>query len=464
MTSRSVLVVADDLTGANATAAGLARSGLRAATIADGARAEQIAEFLERFDAVVVSTNARHAPQDQAAAVARDVVRSGWPVSLVSNRIDSTLRGNVAVTTQAVLEATRLLSAEQRVVALCVPAHPEAGRQTVGGIQLLDGRRLEETELARDPRSPVTGSEVGRLLRADDSQVVVRVGLDQVTGDGAALQGALLDAAQTADLVVCDALTLEHVRRIVEAAAQSATVRWVMVDPGPATAAMAEAMDLVAGHDGLPLLAVSGSATELTRRQWRRVLHDRPVELVRPVLDEAGVPLAEASARMLTDRLLAARPGQLVLMATVLDAEDLVDASGDVGSRIPAALARITRLALAKAPIDGLFATGGDVAAACFDELGAAGLDVTDEVVPLAVSGTLLGGRWSGLPVVTKGGLVGGDDATIECLAALETAVETARRHVPSGAASTMAYRTEPPLSHGQHHPHQSHRARGAST
>jgi uncharacterized protein YgbK (DUF1537 family) len=49
------------------------------------------------------------------------------------------------------------------------------------------------------------------------------------------------------------------------------------------------------------------------------------------------------------------------------------------------------------------------------DALGADRLGVAGEVAPLCPRGTLHGGPWSGLPVVTKGGLVG-EDATLDAL------------------------------------------------
>ena len=56
-----VLVVADDLTGANAAAAGFARAGLRAATAQTVQRADIIAEMGSRFDVVVANADCLHA-------------------------------------------------------------------------------------------------------------------------------------------------------------------------------------------------------------------------------------------------------------------------------------------------------------------------------------------------------------------------------------------------------------------
>ena len=65
---------------------------------------------------------------------------------------------------------------------------------------------------------------------------------------------------------------------------------------------------------------------------------------------------------------------------------------------------------------DGVYASGGDISLSLFDKLGAVGVDVRDEIIPLAVYGRLLGGKLPNLKVVTKGGMVG-DRTTISlCL------------------------------------------------
>ena len=426
---RRVLVVADDLTGANATAAGLARAGLRAVTVADAGHPELVAEFAGRFDAVVVSADNRHADAADAAEDVRRALRAGWPAAVVANRIDSTLRGNVGATTEAMLAELADLTGGP-VVALCVPAHPEAQRQTVGGVQLLGGRRLEETELADDPRSPVTRSEVAELLGQQTDLPVRTVPLETVTGSLEELTRAVAEAAAAGTgIVVADALTLDHVERVATAAAAVDGVTWLCVDPGPATVAMARALGMGGGADAAPYLAVSGSATDLTRRQLGRLCATRPVRVVRLALDADGHPDADATTAALHEALGAAAPGELVLVASSLEVGDLLDPAAR--TTVPAVLARATRRVLESERVDGLYLTGGDIAAACLTELAADGLDVADEVVPLAVAGSLVGGPWSGLPVVTKGGLIGDADTAVACVAFLEQSARARRRHVP---------------------------------
>lgn len=433
MTVRAVLVIADDLTGANATAAGFARDGLRAVTMGADQNVDVVAEFVSRFDAVVVSTDSRHSQPDDAAERVATLVRASWPVTLVCNRIDSTLRGNIGATTAAAVRSVAQESG-RRAVALCAPAHPAARRQTVDGNQLLDGVRLEETELAHDPRSPVRHSDVAAVIRRQAELRIARLSLSEVTGSQDELaKSARALLAGGAEVIVADALTVDHLDRVARAAVAAGgdEIVWVAVDPGPGSAAMARALG-VAGHlDGAPVLAVSGSATSLTRAQLARLRAEHAVIVVPAVLTSGSVvPDVDATAERLDEALAAAGPGEVVLLASVLGDDDVADITPDDARRLPKALARATRRTLEQRSVDGLFATGGDVAAAIFAELAAYGLDVEQEIVPLAVAGTFVGGPWAGLPVVTKGGLVGDADTIVACVEHLQRSAETTRRHV----------------------------------
>lgn len=439
-----VLVIADDLTGANATAAGFARAGLRAVTVGADRSADLVADFADRFDVVVVSTDSRHRPASEAAAQVRAVVRAGWPAALVCDRVDSTLRGNVGASAAAVLQAVREESG-RRTVALCAPAHPAAGRHTVEGTQLLAGTRLEETELARDPRAPVHTSDVAALIRAQAELSVARLPLSAVTGDPGQLRETIrAQLRDGAEVIIADALTEEHLDRTATAAVAAGgdDIVWIGVDPGPGSVALARALGLTDHSEGAPVLAVSGSTTLLTRSQLERLRTEQPVTVVRPAAasGDGAVPDVPKTAEALGAALAAAGPAEVVLLATVLDGADIAAHDPVQSERLPVALAQAVRLAMERWPVDGLYATGGDVSAALFAELGADGLDVTDEIVPLAVAGTFVGGPWAGLPVVTKGGLVGDAGTAVVCVAQLRRAAAAARRQVRP--AHTVTRRT----------------------
>lgn len=420
-----ILIIADDLTGGNGCAAGFAGAGLRAATLRADASPEDIAAGLDTYDALVVTTDSRHLPADRAAAAVTAIVDAGWPADLVCSRGDSTLRGNFGAEAEAIITAVRARG--RRAVGLCMPAFPQANRQTVHGLQLLHGTRLEHTELAHDVRSPMTSSSVAEALRKDTRLSTAGIDLAAVTGPRSALVDTIRTLlAEEPDVLVADALTVDHLAAVAEAAVEAdPDVMWVGIDPGPGTLAIARAMGARAAAGTPPLLAIAGSATDLTQQQLQRLLAERDVVLVRPSFDAGSrVPAVDATAAELRDVLDRAAPGQIVLLASVIRPEDVHALTDEGSDALPLALGRIAAAVLdpgdaepdAATAVGGLYTTGGDITTSVLSALGAAGIEIDEEVVPLAAAGTLVGGPHTGLPIVTKGGLVGDSATGIACL------------------------------------------------
>lgn len=444
------LVIADDLTGANACAAGFARAGMRAVTLGRTDDWSAIADFHPRFDTIVVTTDSRHSPAEEVSGPIDQAVRAGWPVELLSTRIDTTLRGNVGTATEAMLTTVRELS-ERRVVALCLAAHPAADRVTVDGHQLLGGNRLEHTELAHDPRTPVDTSDVAEVLQRSTDLRVSHLPLHLVTDQHDVLVAAIRTMlSEDVDVIVADSLTEDHLDRVaIAAVAAGGDTQWITVDPGPGALAMAWALGLPDDSEAGPLLAISGSATELTRVQLQRLTTERACRVVRPTTPtDTVVPDVEATVADVVRAIGQSAPGEIVLVPTVLDSSDLRRLSPDEGDALPVALGRITRRVLQETGVSGIYTTGGDITAAVLHELDGQGLDVEDEVVPLAVAGEIVSGPHAGLPMVTKGGLVGDTETTVLCLDRLTTMARDRKR---STRAAPNVARTSPP--HPPAHP-----------
>lgn len=433
-----VLISADDLTGANACAAGFAKSGLRAVTSSLDEDDRTLPNFGDRFDVVVVTTDSRHFSAAEADRVTREAIRAGWPAQLVGARIDTTLRGNVGPSAAAAVDEVRTLSG-QRTVGLAIPAFPEAGRVTIEGRQLLEGRRLEDTELARDVRTPVTTSLVEDVLSEGTGLKTALVPLHVVAGPKAELVEYVSDllSDQDLDVLVADALTPDHIDRVAQAAvAAGPDVRWVTIDPGPGSLAVAKALGMQGVAPRGQVLAVSGSASDLTQLQLRRLIAERDPVVVQPTYTaKSNLPDVEATSADLIAAVRSARPDQAVLYAQILEPSDLVPLTDAEIERLPGIIGQITARALEAVPIDGIYSTGGDITAAVLEELGSDGVEIHGEVIPLAVSGEVVGGPFAGLSIITKGGLIGGPNTAVECVDQLSQTAQQRSKWVR--AAST---------------------------
>ncbi len=448
--SPRILIVADDLTGGNACGALFAEAGLRTITVTDTSPAGSvdISELLDDFDAVVVNTDSRHLPARQASELYTELIETAGAVDLVACRIDTTLRGNVGPAAAAAISARRRSLAatdgpRHRVLGLCVPAFPAAGRTTVQGRQLLGGRLLEHTELAHDVRSPMRTSVIEDILAAGTELNSRLIDIATVLAGRDSVRTAVLDAiGEGTDVLIADALTTDHIdlvgsviaeisHELAEAAspdirdraglADGERLDWVTIDPGPGSLALAQSR-LPARADGI-LLGISGSATEVTRAQLAAVAEDPTITVLRAPLDDAGLPDVEA-ALALIDRTASARA---IIIATVLETSDLRELTDAESEETTRRLALIASAVMSAIPVSGLYTTGGDVTATVMRELGAMGMEIDKEIVPLAVGGRLVGGSADGLPIVTKGGLIGDTGTAVDCLEFLSTTARVRR-------------------------------------
>ena len=102
------------------------------------------------------------------------------------------------------------------------------------------------------------------------------------------------------------------------------------------------------------------------------------------------------------------------LEKTGLDAEALSE-------RINTAFAEVTMaVVLADARFKGIYSTGGDITAAIHRAAGTVGLRLLAEVVPLAGYGIAMGGRLEGRAFISKGGMVGDENAMVTCVSYLQ--------------------------------------------
>ena len=207
-----LLIIADDLSGAADCGTACACNGLSTIVL--------LGEIDDDTETEVLSLDAhtRCLNPTLAAAKTEHLVRKYMRGDrhLLFKKVDSTLRGNVAVELAAVLEARRsLISEVGRIVAVLAPAFPAHGRTTVNGRQLLYGRPLEETEIGRSERIPARSNILDLLQEVGLRSALIDIAC--VRSGGVCLEGAMIRLAQEADVLVCDAETDQDLGAIATA-------------------------------------------------------------------------------------------------------------------------------------------------------------------------------------------------------------------------------------------------------
>jgi len=199
----ALLIIADDLTGANDTGVQLAKRGIPTfVTIDPGIDFSSLAQAIR---VLVVDTESRHIPAPQAAQRVEKITQRAREqgVKFFYKKTDSTLRGNIGAELEAALRASH----RDRLV--FVPAFPGAQRFTRQGTHYVGAELLHTTEFGQDPLEPLTTSSIPEILQQQTNLQVATVFLDAIRRDEEVnFEGG--------DIIVCDGETRDDLRRIGE--------------------------------------------------------------------------------------------------------------------------------------------------------------------------------------------------------------------------------------------------------
>jgi D-threonate/D-erythronate kinase len=344
------LLIADDLTGACDAAAPFALAGRRTVVVLSPAADPGDAQVL------AVSTESRDLPPCEIpAAIAAAAARlPPGSARVIFKKIDSTLRGHTAVEIAAVFEAF-----DCQAAVVC-PAFPAMHRLvTRGHLHITTAPDFSPIHLATHLSSAhlspaefdVAISRGARILSCDAE---CDADLDRIAAEIAALDGQILWAGSAG---LASALA-----RLLPPAGPR-----VPKPPRPG-----------------PVLFCIGSDHPVTVAQQRALLDSRNTLALD--CDAGAEQITEASAHGL--HILFHIPRDRITAETLCQ--------------------KLPRGAAA------LMLSGGDTASLLCRPLGVAAIDLCDEIVPGIPRGILRGGRFDGMPVVTKSGGFGASDALIQ--------------------------------------------------
>jgi uncharacterized protein YgbK (DUF1537 family) len=347
----TLIIMADDLTGAADCAARCHHAGLAATIGLPGA------QIPRSGGAICCTTDSRHLPAGQAVRRVHELA-GGMAANAGSTwykKIDSTLRGHLGQ------ELDALLDALGRRCALVCPAFPAQRRGLVDGY------------LAIDP-APAQPLHLPTLLAGQSRRRVATIGLHDLRDGASRLAERLLALrAQGAELLVADALDEADLQTLLDVALHALPDALLCGSAGLAgTLAAHVARQAPSRSDATtlpvvgPALLVIGSGSTMAQRQ---IAYLRQHQLVAAF--EHGDPELPSASPMTSDILLhlaAPAPG------TVMDG--------------PAARQLAEQLAAAAAPlIDAarpglLVLSGGDTAIGVLERIGVTHLAVQRELLP----------------------------------------------------------------------------------
>ncbi len=414
-----IFIIADDLTGA-------ADTGVQFCPFYDNTVLVSYLQLSRALtptsgSAVALYTNSRALKMMAAYKRLRSVARrlSELKPFWIYKKIDSCLRGNPGAEIEA------LMVELEYEVSFIAPAFPEMGRTTENGTHLVHGIPVGQTEIGRDPVTPVTESDLCTVIQNQSRSPAGHISLHLLEGEESALRDEIdRQISNGIRHIAFDTTCRLHLDRIAHLVFSSSR-RILPVGSAGLAAGLGGLLTpspIPKTHDhrffeGGNYLLVCGTNSEVTRRQIETLVEVYPYEQI--VLDHA----------ILTDEHQ--RNAFLDYVSTVrskLSAQHIV-VTIDSSQQPPVSTGQFNQQPAAQSMIQGLgrflaavltetrpgfiFLTGGDTADAVLTAAGAKGIRIFGEVVTGVVQGTLIGGPLDGLPVVTKAGAFGREDTLV---------------------------------------------------
>lgn len=429
------VVIADDLTGANATGSLLKKLKLRTVTLMDSTDRSNVDIF--RADAIVCSTDSRGMTQQEAYNKVFATIQNlkNDEVKVYNKRIDSTLRGNLGAEIDAILDGL----GDDRI-AIIVPAFPDAQRIAVGGYLLVNGMPLQESDAAKDPKKPINTSIIKDLVKQQTKYNIGTINLDIVCAGKEAIKKSITEISDKGNrLIILDTVTNNNLDNIAKGLVETG-IKFVTIDSGPFTAAVTKeyirlSQDLVKSKK---VLMAIGSITNTTKIQLERITSDldvfkvdiitkrlvnsseeRDAEISRVVIE---IVKNQSEKKVLCVAIDSISPDTRVNLDEVALEKNTTKES--LSQIINDSIAEISSIILKSIPdINGIFSSGGDISVAVCKKFKSAGLELIGEVIPLAAYGKFIGGSFPNLSIVSKGGMVGDVDGMKVCIKYLLDAI-----------------------------------------
>jgi uncharacterized protein YgbK (DUF1537 family) len=426
--------VGDDLTGTQVVGGKFAAHGLAVRMLVEW-RQDCSPLVMEWPHGTILGVNADSRVRPRSVARRRLRAASAWlrhqGCTHLFKFVDSSLRGHVGPE----LDAAR--AAMGSAWAVVIPGAPQVNRTIENGILLVGGRPVELTEVARDPLSPVRTSRVDEIFGAGSA---ARYAVLPPPGDSKPTRSMVARTLAGGRIPVFDVPDFDSVRRAVDALwpwliRPHPRFRVVCGSVGLAQA-LAERLGGSSAPEAVPtkagteadVLVVSGSATEATATQIRRVEQEGIPILLVPDLAIEGAAGIDGAVRRIEACLEASGAA---VVSTALGEAHLEGARrrasrlgldpGQVLRESPEALGRLVRRLVDQRRAARRFTlvlVGGMTAMAALTAL------EVDQLRPLGeedlvVRALVIGGPLDGDLVLTKGGAAGGEDVLVDTLRSL---------------------------------------------
>ena len=423
-------IIADDLTGANDTALQFHQKGASTKILLDSDCTPKVKAGTEVW---ALSSESRNVSSEEAISRVEKAITTftdNFSFDNYYKKIDSTLRGHLA------LETLTVLSILEYDAAVIIPAFPQEGRITVGGYHLAKGVPIGKTEMAIDPHSPITESHVPTLLKSQlpdaMSELIGTIDLRTVmNGAGPVLMKLNELIEDGKKLIVADATSLTDIEQIALAINKSDKK---ILPTGTAAGAQIlskywlagiEKEDVNFSIENMPRFIVSGTATQITANQIKKLEQSDEYENIN-FIALTSQEILEGVNDTLVERITTNLESGVTVCVHTSDLIANFDGFSDdsfnaeltrekFAGMITDFLAILTQKVMEKIKVV-LITLGGETSYKCCKAINSNELRLVDEVAPAISICADINHNW----IITKSGNLGNSNTLIEILKYLE--------------------------------------------
>ena len=425
---KSIIIIADDLTGAADTGLQFAKKGLATLVLSSYTHIKMSTqdfpeEVFESVPVLVINTGSRGFMAKKAYKAVQDVFKFIKKRALIYKKVDSTLRGNIGSEIDAVMDITG------KELAVFSAAYSKFKRYTIGGIHQLGYIPLSSTEFSKDPINPIKVSNIMEIIGKESKKKVAVIDQTYVAKGHDVLFRKIIDAkANGSRIIACDAACEKDLQEIGLAALQ---IKPLPIFSGSAGLAEALANILVRAENyrkkirknNYPngaFLIVSGSKSEVNEKQLNYLQSFDNVGIFNFSVDAVASREYEQVERIewAVESILELLRNKKII---IIQRDGKTFMSGkfqkQLSMKIVRTLGLITRLVMEKgqSKIKCIILSGGDTAEAVIKSLGSYGMWIDAEVRNGIPFGFLYQGPYDGFPVITKAGAFGEENTLRIC-------------------------------------------------
>ncbi len=403
--------IADDFTGATDLANNLVRAGMRVVQSIGVPEAPLAAEV----DALVVALKSRTiAP---AEAITQSLAALRWLQAAGAEQIyfkicstfDSTPQGNIGPVTESLMDA---LGCD---FSIATPAFPDNGRTVFKGYLFVGDGLLHESGMRDHPLTPMTDSNLVRVLQAQCRRRVGLIDHRAVAAGAAAVRARIAELrAQGVGIAIVDAVSNDDLLRLAPAlqgmalvTAGSGLAIGLPANWGFQPSALAAALPPASGLRAI----VSGSCSQATHAQVTHFIAGGgtalaldPLRLARDLSGTVAEVLARAETHLSTQPVLVYSTAEPAVVAAAQAQLGALDA----GALVEQALAKIAH-GLVERGVRQLVVAGGETSGAVVQALGIRQMQIGAQIDP-GVPWTHAESALGPLHLALKSGNFGGVD------------------------------------------------------